>query len=77
MAGKQISPHFFRRDRDGSVRVRLRFTAEEAAAIEEAAGDQPLLPYLYDIINRVVDEEAEAARRKLTERTPAPRKASA
>jgi uncharacterized membrane protein YkgB len=74
---KQVSPHFFRRDRDGSVRVRLRFTPEEAAAIEEAAGDQPLMPYIYDAIKKVALDDATDARRKLTEQTPAPREASA
>lgn len=74
---KQVSPHFFRRDRDGSVRVRLRFTPEEAATIEEAAGNQPLLPYLYEAINQVALADATEARRKLTEQTPAPREASA
>lgn len=77
MTKQAPSPHFFRRDRDGSVRVRLRFTPEEAATIEEAAGDHPLLPYLYEAIKQVADEDAMEARRKLTERTPAPREVSA
>jgi hypothetical protein len=50
-APKQLSPHFFRREADGSVRVRIRFTAEEAAVIEEGAGDTPLLLYIHRVLN--------------------------
>lgn len=50
----RLSPHFFKREPDGSVRLRMRFSAEEAALIEEAAGDTPLLLY----IHRVLGERA-------------------
>lgn len=50
----RLSPHFFKREPDGSVRLRIRFTAEEAALIEEAAGETPLLLY----IHRVLGERA-------------------
>jgi hypothetical protein len=45
------SPHFFRREPDGSVRLRIRFTGEEAALIEEGAGDTPLLLYIHHVLN--------------------------
>jgi hypothetical protein len=45
-----LSPHFFRRESDGSVRLRIRFTAEEAALIEEAAGTTPLLLYIHRVL---------------------------
>jgi hypothetical protein len=48
--GQRLSPHFFRREADGSVRLRIRFTAEEAALIEEAAGDTPLLLYIHRVL---------------------------
>jgi hypothetical protein len=51
---RPLSPHFFKREADGSVRLRIRFTPEEAALIEEAAGDTPLLLY----IHRVLGERA-------------------
>lgn len=51
---RPLSPHFFKREADGSVRLRIRFTAEEAALIEEAAGETPLLLY----IHRVLGERA-------------------
>lgn len=47
----RLSPHFFKREADGSVRLRIRFTPEEAALIEEAAGDTPLLLYIHRVLN--------------------------
>jgi hypothetical protein len=40
-----------RRNADGSVRVRIRFTAEEAALIEDGAGDTPLMLYIHRVLN--------------------------
>lgn len=45
-----MSPHFFKREADGSVRLRIRFTPEEAAQIEEAAGETPLLLYIHRVL---------------------------
>lgn len=47
----RLSPHFFKRETDGSVRLRIRFTPDEAALIEEAAGDTPLLLYIHRVLN--------------------------
>lgn len=44
------SPHFFAREPDGSVRLRIRFTAEEASLIEEAAGATPLMLYIHRVL---------------------------
>jgi hypothetical protein len=60
---QRMSPHFFKREADGSVRLRIRFTPEEAAAIEEAAGETPLLLY----IHRVLAERAKYHIRKREE----------
>lgn len=46
-----MSPHFFKRENDGSVRLRVRFTPEEASLIEEAAGETPLLLYIHRVLN--------------------------
>lgn len=51
MNKSKLSPHFFRREADRSVRLRLRLTEEEADLIEEAAGDTPLLLYIHRILN--------------------------
>lgn len=49
--GKAVSEHFFRREADGSVRIRLRLTPEEAALIEEGAGKTPLILYIHRVLN--------------------------
>lgn len=43
------NPHFFTREADGSVRLRLTLTAEEASLIEEAAGPTPLLLWMHRV----------------------------
>lgn len=45
-----LNPNFFRREKDGSVRLRIRFSPEEAALIEEAAGETPLLLYIHRVL---------------------------
>lgn len=49
-ATPNMSPHFFRREADGSVRLRIRFTPEEASLIEEAAGETPLVLYIHRVL---------------------------
>lgn len=56
------SPHFFDRDEDGSVRVRMRFSEEEADLIEEAAGNTPLLVWMHRAVGRQARNEAQAHR---------------
>lgn len=51
MPKTQLNPHFFRRERDRSVRLRLRLSEEEADLIEEAAGDTPLMLYIHRVLN--------------------------
>lgn len=46
------SPHFFVREPDGSVRLRIRFTSEEASLIEEAAGTTPLMLYIHRVLGQ-------------------------
>lgn len=69
---KRLNPYFFRREKDGTVRVRLRFTAQEAAVIEEGAGEVPVVDYLYRIINRTAARDAGLAQRKRNALLPAP-----
>lgn len=47
---KNHSPHFFAREPDGSVRLRIRFSSEEASIIEEAAGSTPLMLYIHRVL---------------------------
>lgn len=51
MSKTKLSPHFFRRENDRSVRLRLRLSEEEADLIEEAAGDTPLMLYIHRVLN--------------------------
>lgn len=51
MTKTKLSPHFFRRERDRSVRLRLRLSEEEADLIEEAAGETPLMLYIHRVLN--------------------------
>jgi len=63
-----LNPHFFRRDRNGTVRIRLRFGPEEASLIEEAAGDTPLITYIHRIIIERAKVHAEKARNERRQR---------
>lgn len=56
------SPHFFDRQEDGSVRLRIRFSAEEAAMYEEAAGSVPLLTWIHSSLNEAAHHDIESHR---------------
>ncbi|MGJ7442512.1 hypothetical protein [Aquipuribacter sp. MA13-6] len=64
----KLDPHFFAREEDGSVRVRIRLTADRATAIENAAGDVPLVQW----INRVIDAASRQAEIPSATRLPRP-----
>lgn len=57
------SPHFFNRESDGSVRLRIRFSEEEADAIEEAAGNTPLMAWIHRSLARSAEREVTKHRR--------------
>lgn len=59
----RFSKHFFKREDDGSVRLRMRFSPEEASLIEEAAGDTPLLVYIHRVLKDRAEYHVRAARR--------------
>lgn len=58
----KLSPHFFRRDGHGNVQVRLKFRGEEASLFEEAAGDTPVMVWIYRTLNRAAQEQVDRAR---------------
>ena len=62
MPTSEKSPHFFDREPDGSVRLRLRFSEEEATLIEEAAGRMPLVPYIHRAVAEAAERDAAQAR---------------
>lgn len=61
------SSHYLIRSDDGSVRLRIRFTPEEATLIEEGAGGTPVMLYIHRVITAAAKrhvrmrQEAEAA----------------
>jgi hypothetical protein len=60
---RKHSPHFFAREADGSVRLRLRFEGEEAALFEEAAGDTPVMTWLYRTLSAAAKRQVQEQRR--------------
>lgn len=65
---RKLSRHFFRRDDNGTVRIRMRFSADEASLIEEAAGDTPLIVYMHRVLMDRARIHAEKARKERQER---------
>lgn len=57
------SPYFFEREADGSVRLRIRFSEEDANLIEEAAGRSALVPYILKAVVDAAQRDVEEARR--------------
>lgn len=64
------SPHFLAREPDGSVRLRMRFTGDEAALFEEAAGKTPVLAWLHQVLNDAARHEVKKARAERAELPP-------
>lgn len=60
---RKQSPAFFRRDNDGSVRLRLRFEPDLASLIEEAAGRTPLMVWIYRTLEDAARRQVEASRK--------------
>ena len=53
---------FFTRERDGSVRVRMKFTPEEVSMYEEAAGETPVMVWLHQALNRAAQQDVREQR---------------
>jgi hypothetical protein len=51
-----MSPHFFLREGDGSVRLRIRFGPEEATRMEVAAGSTPVMTWIHETLAEKADE---------------------
>ena len=65
------SPHFFAREDDGSVRLRIRFLPDEASMIEEAAGATPLMTWIHQTLSKNAKDEV-ARQRESRNRFAAP-----
>lgn len=57
------SPHFFLREPDGSVRLRIRFDGEEASLFEEAAGKTPVMVWIHRTLGEAARRQVEQARK--------------
>jgi hypothetical protein len=64
MSNNRLRPsaHFFTREPDGGVRLRLRFNNEVASLIEEAAGREPLMNWIYKTLETTAREQVRADR---------------
>lgn len=69
---RKQSPSFFRRDPDGSARLRLRIRPELASKIEEAAGREPLMSWLYRTLEEAAERGSAASRRSRVQPPPPP-----
>ena len=67
---RRQSEHFFAREPDGSVRLRIRFDGTEASMMEEAAGDTPLLNWIHQTLSGAARSQVEALHRARPEVGP-------
>lgn len=61
-APRKHSPHFFNREPDGTVRLRIRLEPEEASLFEEAAGDTPVMLWLHRTLEAAARRQVEKQR---------------
>lgn len=69
-AARKHSPHFFARESDGSVRLRIRFENEEASLFEEAAGETPVMVWLHRTLGEAARRQVKEARSKRSKIAP-------
>lgn len=69
-APRRHSPHFFNREADGTVRLRIRFDSEEAALFEEAAGETPVMVWLHRTLEAAAKRQIREQRRKRMQIAP-------
>ena len=70
MSRKQHSPHFFARESDGTVRLRMRFSSDEASLFEEAAGNTPVMVWIHRTLGEAARRQVKARREKLPKIAP-------
>lgn len=64
-AARKHSPHFFNREPDGTVRLRIRFENEEASMFEEAAGDTPVMLWIHRTLENAAKRQVREQRRRV------------
>jgi hypothetical protein len=60
---RKQSEHFFARESDGTVRLRIRFDGPEASLMEEAAADMPLMAWIHKTLADAARKQVEEAHR--------------
>ena len=60
---RQHSPYFFKREDDGSIRLRLKFDNEMASLFEEAAGKTPVMIWLRRTLETTAKRQVKEQRR--------------
>lgn len=58
-----FSKHFFNRETNGKVKLRVNLSPEEASLIEEAAGETPLMLYIHGALNKQATRDVREARK--------------
>lgn len=61
---RKHSKHFFARDGEGRVTVRIRFDSDEASLYEEAAGSTPIMIWIHRTLTDAAKKQVTAARKK-------------
>jgi hypothetical protein len=67
---RQHNPNFFKREDDGSVRLRLKFDNETASLFEEAAGKTPVMVWLRRTLDTAAKRQVKEQRRLLQQIRP-------
>lgn len=67
---RQHSKHFLAREDDGSVRLRMRFSSEEASLFEEAAGETPIMLWIHRTLKNAGEREVRKLQAKRAELPP-------
>jgi hypothetical protein len=60
---RKQSEHFFARESDGTVRLRIRFDSAEASLMEEAAGEVPLMAWIHQTLAAASRKQVEEIHR--------------
>lgn len=68
---RKLNPRFFEREPGGSVRLRIRLTADDASLVEEAAGSTPLVRWIHNAITQAAHRDVTAAREAWPDEPPA------
>lgn len=69
---RQHSKHFLAREGDGSVRLRMRFTGDEASLFEEAAGNTPVMLWIHRTLKDAATKQVKEDRAKRQAAVPPP-----